>query len=243
MFIKNFKLFLVLIAATFFSNITLAQTPNTLTAKEKSEGWMLLFNGKDLSGWHSYLQEAPGKAWQVHNGTIMLNKNDKSVYEDYADLVTDEEYGDFDLKMEWKMEPCANSGLMIYVHESPEYKDTYESGPEMQIADLACNDDGRILKCRAGALYDLVPADTEWVNQAPAWNLYEIISKNGHLEFFQNGHKILQTDLWNDHWREMIKNSKFVEWPGFGTFKKGHISLQGTENGKLWYRNIKIRKL
>jgi hypothetical protein len=240
---RNFKLFFALIAAIFFSNITFSQTPNTLTSKEKSEGWVLLFNGKDLTGWHSYLEDAPGKAWQVQNGTIMLNKSDKSVYADYADLVTDDEYGDFDLKMEWKMEPCANSGLMFYVHESSEYKDTYESGPEMQIADLACNDDGRILKCRAGALYDLIPADTEWVNQAPKWNLYEIKSKNGHLEFFQNGHKILQTNLWNDHWSNMIRNSKFVEWPGFGTYKKGHISFQGTENGKLWYRNIKIRKL
>ena len=69
------------------------------------------------------------------------------------------------LKLEWKMEPCANSGVMFYVHESPEFKDTYESGPEMQIADLACNDDGRILKCRAGDLYDLISADTEWVNK------------------------------------------------------------------------------
>lgn len=240
---RNLKVFHLLITGILLSNISFSQTPNTLTAKEKSEGWILLFNGKDLNGWHSYLEKAPGKAWQVHNGTIMLNKNNKSVSGDYADLVTDDEYGDFDLKMEWKMEPCANSGLMFYVHESPEYKNTYESGPEMQIADLACNDDGRILKCRAGDLYDLVPADTEWVNQAPEWNLYEIISKNGLLEFFQNGHKILQTDLWNDHWRDMIRNSKFVEWPGFGTYKKGHISFQGTENGKLWYRNIKIRKL
>jgi hypothetical protein len=243
MFKRNLKLFVLFTTGILFSNFSFSQAPNTLTAKEKSEGWILLFNGKDLSGWHSYLEKKPGKAWQVHNGTIMLNKNSESVYEDYADLVTDEEYGDFDFKMEWKMEPCANSGLMFYVHESPEYKDTYESGPEMQIADLACNDDGRILKCRAGDLYDLVPADTEWVNQAPQWNLYEIVSKNGHVEFFQNGHKILETDLWNDHWREMIKNSKFVEWPGFGTYKKGHISFQGTENGKLWYRNIKIRKL
>ena len=243
MFKRNLKLFVLFTTGILFSNFSFSQTPNTLTAKEKSEGWILLFNGKDLSGWHSYLEKAPGKAWQVQNGTIMLNKNSKSVYEDYADLVTNDEYGDFDFKMEWKMEPCANSGLMFYVHESPEYKDTYESGPEMQIADLACNDDGRILKCRAGDLYDLVPSDTEWVNQAPQWNLYEIVSKNGHVEFFQNGHKILQTDLWNDHWREMIKNSKFAEWPGFGTYKKGHISFQGTENGKLWYRNIKIRKL
>ncbi|MEO5908997.1 MAG: DUF1080 domain-containing protein, partial [Ginsengibacter sp.] len=108
----------LLFTSIFLSNITSAQTPNTLTSKEKSEGWMLLFNGKDLTGWHSYLEKAPGKAWQVQNGTIMLNKNRKSVYKDYADLVTNDEFEDFDLKMEWRMEPCSNSGLMFYVHES-----------------------------------------------------------------------------------------------------------------------------
>ena len=93
----------LLFTSILFSNITTAQTPNTLTPKEKSEGWVLLFDGKDLAGWHSYLQDAPGKAWQVHDGTIMLNKNNKSVYEDYADLVTNDEFENFDLKMQWKM--------------------------------------------------------------------------------------------------------------------------------------------
>ena len=216
---------------------------NTLTEKEKEDGWQLLFNGKDLQGWHSYKQTKPGKAWQVENAMIFLNKNSNSVYEDFADLVTDNEYDNFHLKLEWKMEPCANSGVVFYVHESNEFKDTYESGPEMQIADLACNDDGRILKCRAGDLYDLVPCDTEWVNAAPEWNTYEIISNRGHLTLIQNGHVVSKTTLWDKNWREMIRNTKFKDWPGFGTYKKGHISIQGTENGKLWYRNIMIKEL
>ena len=81
------------------------------------------------------------------------------------------------------------------------------------------------------------------MNKGGRWNTYEIIANHGHLTLIQNGHKIVETQMWDDHWRDMIKNSKFVEWPGFGTFEKGHISVQGTENGKLWYRNIKIRKL
>ena len=239
----NKAITLLVVVVPYFLSLTLNAQQNTLTEKEKQQGWQLLFNGKDLKGWHSYMKSKPGKAWQVQNGMIFLNKNKQSVYEDFADLVTDEEFENFHFTVEWKMEPCSNSGVMFYVHESSEFKDTYESGPEMQIADLACNDDGRILKCRAGDLYDLVPCDTEWVNAAPQWNKYEIISNNGHLTLIQNGHKVSETDLWDDHWREMIKNTKFAEWPGFGTFKKGHISFQGTENGKLWYRNIKIRKL
>jgi Domain of Unknown Function (DUF1080) len=234
---------LLFIGGILFFNLSSAQITNSLTAQEKSEGWKLLFNGTNLAGWHSYLANAPGKAWQVEDGTIFLNKNNKSTYHDFTDLVTDDEYENFDLKMEWKMEPCANSGVMFYVHESPEFKNTYESGPEMQIADLDCNDDGRILKCRAGDIYDLISADTEWVNKGGQWNRYEIKSQNGHLILYMNGHKTIETQLWDNHWFDMIKGSKFTQWPGYGTFKKGHISFQGTENGKLWYRNIKIRKL
>ena len=133
--------FAILLSSLPFQKVN-AQQANTLTTREKQDGWQLIFNGKDLSGWHSYLEKAPGKAWQVHDGTIVLNKNSSSVDKDFADLVTNDEYENFDFKMEWKMEPCSNSGLMFYVHEDPKYQNTYESGPEMQIADLACNDDG-----------------------------------------------------------------------------------------------------
>ena len=173
----NKAITLLVVVVPYFLSLTLNAQQNTLTEKEKQEGWQLLFNGKDLKGWHSYMKSKPGKAWQVQNGMVFLNKNKQSVYEDFADLVTDEEFENFHFTVEWKMEPCSNSGVMFYVHESSEFKDTYESGPEMQIADLACNDDGRILKCRAGDLYDLVLCDTEWVNAAPQWNKYEIATR------------------------------------------------------------------
>ena len=230
-----------LICALFFYNGAIAQ--NVITAKEKQEGWTLLFNGKDLKGWHAYHEKAIGNVWRVGEGNIILNKNNKSLPKDYADLVTDGEFGDFDLKIEWKMKPCSNSGVLFYVDEKEQYKNTYESGPEMQIADLACDDDGRILKCRAGDLYDLISADTEWVHKGGLWNQYEIKSTNGHLEFFMNGHKTIDTQIWDSRWREMIQNSKFKEWAGYGTFKKGHIALQGLENGMIWFRNIKIKRL
>ena len=214
------------IIVTCFIALNLIAQPNTLTAKEKQDGWQLLFNGKDLQGWHSYLQSKPGKAWQVQDGMIFLNKNSKSVDADFGDLVTDKEFENFHFKMQWKMEPCANSGVMFYVHESKEFQNTYESGPEMQIADLACNDDGRILKCRAGDLYDLVPCDTEWVNAAPQWNTYEIISNKGHLTLIQNGHIVSQTTMWDDNWKNMIASTEFAAWPAFGSFQKGDISVQ-----------------
>jgi hypothetical protein len=246
---KAVAAFFVLFSVCSFQK-TIAQSQNTLTPQEKADGWQLLFNGRDLTGWHSYLEKAPGKAWQVKDGTIFLNKNSKSVYNDFADLVTNDEYENFDLKLEWKMEPCANSGVMFYVNESPQYKNTYETGPEMQITDLSCMytsnhseiSDSRINMHRAGDLYDLVPADTEWVKPAPEWNTYEIIANNGHVQFFQNGHKIVDTEFWDNNWWKNISRTKFHQWKDFGTFRTGHISIQGTEDGKLWFRNIKIKK-
>ena len=241
---KKFLSLKIMVIIGFLNfNMARAQQLNMLTEKEKQDGWQLLFNGKDLKGWHSYLQNKPGIAWQVEDGAIFLNKNDKSVYKDYADLTSDPEFENFDLKVEWKIEPCANSGVMFYVHESPEYKETWETGPEMQIEDLVCSPDHEHKMNRAGTLYDLVAVDSEWVTPGGTWNEYEIKANKGHLQLFENGHKVIDTHIWNDHWKELIANCKFKDMPNFGTFRKGHIAFQGTENGKLWFRNIKIRKL
>ena len=232
----------LLILASLFSSIH-AQTPNTLSPQEVKDGWQLLFNGKDLKGWHSFQQTTPGKAWQVQNGSIALIKNNKTKPLDCRDLVTDREYDNFDFKVEWQETPGGNSGVMFYVNESPKYHETYETGPEMQITDLYVDGDSRINKCRAGDLYDLIAADTEWVSVGGKWNLYEIISEKGHLQFFQNNHKIVDTYLWDDNWKKLTAATKFSAWADFGIFKKGHISFQGTEYGKLLFRNIKIRQL
>jgi len=226
------------------SNQSWAQVINKLTAKEKKEGWNLLFNGKNLMGWHSYLENRPGVDWQVQNGSIVLIKNAKSSARDYADLVSDQEFGNFDLKVQWKLKPCTNSGIMFYVHESPKYKETYETGPEMQVVDRNCSPDSKLLLHRAGVLYDLISVDTETVTLGGMWNQVEIICDHGHLIFYLNGYKVVDTQLWNAHWKELIAHSKFARMPGFGTFHSGHISFQGTEREtQVWFRNIKIRKL
>lgn len=226
-----------------------AQQPNSLTPDEKAQGWQLLFDGKSLSGWHSYLQKAPGKDWTVRDGSILLEKRPHDPEADFQDLVTDAEFGNFDLKLSWKMSPCADSGVMFYVHESPKYSYTFQTGPEMQIADLACTKpDSRVLYERSGDLFDLISSDVEWVNEAGQWNQFEIIADHGHLQFFQNGHKVVDTHLWTDDWKRLVAHTKFKDWSDFAAFRVGHISLQGTEDKgevpiRLWFRDIKIRKL
>lgn len=226
-----------------------AQQPNTLTAQEKADGWKLLFNGKNLDGWHSFHEKTPGKDWSVDDGAIMLKKTNSDPSKDYQDLVTNGIYSNFDLKLEWKAKPCIDSGVMFYVQETPEYKNTYETGPEMQIADLACTvPDSRVLMERAGDIFDLISDKVEWVKPAGEWNQYEIIADNGRVQLFQNGHKVIDTDLNGEAWKSLVANSKFAKMPNFGTFRKGHISLQGTEPKgkpgiKIYFRNIKIKEL
>lgn len=226
-----------------------AQQHNTLSAGEKAQGWQLLFDGQHLTGWHSYRQNAPGKDWKVSDGAILLEKRPSDSEADFQDLVTDAEFENFDLKLSWKMSPCADSGVMFYVHESPKYQYTFETGPEMQIADLACTKpDSRVLYERSGDLFDLISSKVEWVNEAPQWNDFEIKADHGHVQFFQNGHKVIDTQLWNDDWKRLVASTKFKAWPDFAAFHEGHISLQGTEDKgavpiRLWFRDIKIRRL
>lgn len=225
------------------------QSPNTLTAQEKQEGWHLLFDGQDLDGWHSYLEKGTGKDWSVVDGTIQLSKTNQDPAADYADLVTDKEYSNFDLKLEWKARPCIDSGVMFYVHESPQYHNTYDTGVEMQIADLACTvPDSRILKERSGDIFDMISDPVEWVKDAGEWNSFEIIADHGHLQLFQNGHKVIDTQLWDAQWEKLVAGTKFAHMPGYSKYHVGHISLQGTEpkgapGDKLWFRDIMIRRL
>lgn len=247
-FRRAYRITIVVLTAFLFSAMANAQQENTLTQQEKTDGWQLLFDGKDLSGWHSYAQTGTGKDWSVQDGAIMLKKKKSDPAADYADLVTNEQFENFDLKLQWKAKPCIDSGVMFYVQESPKYKDTYDTGLEMQIADLACTvPDSREILRRSGDLYGLISTKVNTVKAAGEWNQFEIVADHGHLQLIQNG-EVLSTQLWNDAWRELVAHSKFAEWPDFGTFHTGHISLQGTEDKgesqiKLYFRNIKIKKL
>ena len=102
--------------------------------------------------------------------------------------------------------------------------------------------DGKIIKHRAGDLYDLIKSSSEPVKPVGEWNAVEIISNKGKLEIFLNGTNVVTTIMWDDNWRQLIAGSKFKDMPDFGTFKKGRIALQDHGN-TVWYRNIKIKKL
>jgi len=213
-------------------------TSNTMTA-DAAGGWKSLFDGKTTTGWHTYGKSVAGPQWEVVDGALHLNKSKGAS----GDLVTDGEYGNFDLKLEWKISPKGNSGIIFYVNEDPvKYEAPYHTGLEMQVLDNDGHPDGKIHKHRAGDLYDLVACSKETVKPVGEWNEAEIWCKDGELKLYLNGVNVVSTTLWNDNWKTMVAGSKFKQWPDFGTFKKGKIDLQDHGN-EVWYRNIKIRQL
>jgi hypothetical protein len=217
---------------------------NILSNDEKKEGWKLLFDGTTLQGWHTYGKKTVGSAWKVSDGSIALDASEKSSYQTKGggDIVTDREYENFDLKLDWKISPKGNSGILFDVKEDPKYSETWYTGPEMQVLDNDGHDDGKIKKHRAGDLYDLISSSTEPVKAVGEWNHVEIKLNKARLELFMNGVNVVSTTMWDDHWWELVKGSKFVKMPDFTKYKSGRIALQD-HGGDVWFRNIKIREL
>jgi hypothetical protein len=212
---------------------------NTLTGSEKNDGWISLFDGKTTDGWHTYHEAKAGSAWNVEDGALHLDPKSKN---GRGDIVTSKEFSNFDLKIEWKISPKGNSGVIFYVKEDPKIEESFESGPEMQVLDNDGHPDGKIHKHRAGDLYDLIACSKETVKPVGEWNQVEIIANHGDLKLFLNGYNVVHTTMWDDNWKKMVAGSKFKEWPVFGTFTSGRIDLQDHGN-EVWFRNIKIKSL
>ena len=203
-------------------------------------GWITLFDGTTLNGWHTFGSDSVGGAWGVDSSSIHLNSSSK---EARGDLVSNESYENFDLILDWKISKAGNSGILFYVQDDKKkYGDTYKTGPEMQVLDDERHEDRKKPSHRAGSLYDMIQATPGAVKPAEQWNAVEIVSNNGKLDFYLNGVHVVNTTMWDDNWKKMLADSKFKEWPEFGTFKSGHIALQDHGND-VWYRNIMIKKL
>ena len=243
---------MIVIAATA---LVACNSTNTKTMKSTStnsdapeDGFVSLFDGKTTKGWHTYGKTGIGKAWKVADGTLYLDTTGKKDWQtaEGGDIVTDEEYENFHLKLDWKIAPKGNSGVVFYIKEDPQYQYMWHTGPEMQVLDNGTataegHPDAKITSHRAGDLYDLV-VSKEVVKPAGEWNTAEIVSNNGKLEFYLNGQQTLATTMWDDAWKSMIAKSKFKDQVAFGTQKKGRIGLQD-HGDNVWFRNIRIKRL
>ncbi len=215
------------------------KTNHPVTAPKQEKGWVSLFDGKTLNGWHIYGHRPMNDSWTVQDGAIFFDKSKKAL----GDLLTDQQYENFHLKYDWKISPKGNSGLIFWVQEDTlKYRQTYHTGPEMQVLDNDGHADGKIPKHRAGNLYDLIQGKEGALKPVGEWNTAEIISNRGKLEFIINGVSLLTTNYGDDNWKQMIAGSKFKQWPDFGTVFKGYIALQN-HDCDVWFKNIVIRKL
>lgn len=211
------------------------------------EKWISLFDGKTTKGWHTYGKASAGEAWKVEDGALMLDPSNKKGWQVVGggDIVTDESFGDFHLQLEWKISKNGNSGIIFYVQDDPKkYKNTWHTGPEMQVLDNNGHPDGKIFNHRAGHLYDMIASKEDVTKPVGEWNKVDIISRKGKLDFYLNDVNVVSTTVGDENWRAMIQKSKFSkgESPDFGKVFSGHISLQD-HGDAVWYRNIRIQRL
>ena len=212
---------------------------------EVAKEWVSLFDGESLNGWHLYNKPEVDNPWKVEEGLLVFPGREKGSKPEF-NLVTDKEYTDFVLSLEWKISEGGNSGIMWAVIEDLKYEHPYDTGPEIQVLDNERHPDALANPKfhQAGALYDMVQPMYDVCKPAGEWNLCEIEinyqTNHGHVTL--NGTEIVSFPLHGAAWDDMVANSKFKDWEGFGKSKTGRICLQD-HNDMVSFKNIKIREL
>ena len=224
-------LLLLLPLATF----TACHTTNQPSQSEEKAGWKLLFDGKTTQGWHNYNQKGM-VGWEVKNGELIALSQGSN------DIVSDAEYENFELTLEWKVSPGGNSGVFFNVVVSPKYDAVYVTGPEYQLID----DIGFPEKLegwqKSGGNYGMHPPLVAAFKPVGEYNLTRLVVNKGHVEHWLNGQKTADYQLWTPEWEAAVKSGKWKDYPAYGKAKRGHIGLQ--DHGKMtWFKNIKIKTL
>lgn len=215
---------------------------NKLTPAEIKKGWKLLFDGSTLTGWKTYNRTDMATSWGVKDGAIFLDAKKGRSDVAKGDLVTLEDYDDFEFSVEWKISDCGNSGIMYRIVEDPKYKQPYLTGPEMQVLDNKCHPDAKIITHRSGDFYDVMASKTENVKPAGEWNSVRIIMKGYKLEQWQNGVRQIKLTMGSDEINAIVEKSKWKNQKDWGKALIGKIGLQD-HGDAVWFRNIKIRSL
>lgn len=236
--------FVVLTACLSYTSLR-AQAPNTLSPAERRDGWTLLFNGRDVSGWHTYGGKGVGSAWRIEQGALHLSVPNRvgNKAANGGDLVTDATFaGDFEFKAEWKVGRLTNSGIFFFVQEAPQYKNIYDTGLELQVLDDAIYEGAQENTHRAGDFFSVANARVRELKPVGEWNQVHFVVKNNRLTVSLNGFSIQEHDLNGADWKRRIAASKLNNAPiSKGQFT-GRIGLQDW-GSTVWFRNIKFRKL
>jgi len=234
--IINYSFFVILL---FLASACTEKKPadNILSKEEIKAGWTLLFDGKTLNGWRNFRQDTI-TGWIVEDGTLKALGLGSDLY---GYIVTDKQYENFDLTLDWKIAPEANSGILYLVQEDT-FKTPYETGPEYQLIDDVNFPQPLEEWQKTGANYAMNIAENKELKPAGEWNTARILVDHGHVEHWLNGKKVVEYELWSDDWKSRVAAGKWKDYPAYCSAKKGHISLQ--DHGSIvWFRNIKIREL
>ena len=198
----------------------------------RNADWRSLFDGKTTAGWRSYRQNAMSEGWTVVDGA--LTRAGKG-----GDIITVDQFGDFELTLEWNVAPNANSGVFFRVTEDDPV--IWHEAPEIQVIDNAYK--GGLKSAQtAGANYDLHAPARDATKPPGQWNTMRILVKGSHVEHWLNGVKVVEYELWSDDWKRRVQASKFNEFPRYGQARRGHIGLQD-HGDRVAYRHIRIREL
>lgn len=223
-------------------------TKNQLTEHEANEGWEMLWDGKTTTGWRgAKLDHFPEHGWVMEQGELIVLASGGGESQAGGDIVTEKVYDNFEVKLEFKITEGANSGIKYYVNTDLNKGEGSSIGLEFQILDDARHPDAKKGNHEGsrtiGSLYDLIQADpNKLVHPIGAWNTAHIISNNNHVEHWLNGVKVLEYERKSEAYRQLVSESKYVEWPKFGEADSGNILLQD-HGDRVAFRNIKIKQL
>ncbi|PYR16660.1 MAG: DUF1080 domain-containing protein [Acidobacteria bacterium] len=196
--------------------------------------WRSLFDGASLKEWRGYKVDAVPAGWKIDHGTLAKDAR-------VDDIVSKDEFGDFELEIDWKIGEAGNSG--IFYRGTEEYDHIYWSAPEYQLLDDIKGADNKTRLTCAGAVYALYPSPPGHLKPVGGWNAARIVARGAHVEHWLNGVKLAEYELWSPDWEAKVKASKFGEWPNYGRARRGHIAMQGDHEGSLAFRHIRIRPL
>jgi Domain of Unknown Function (DUF1080) len=222
------------VASLFLAAVPALAADNTLSAAEKASGWKLLFDGKTTAGWKGFKTAEPDAGWTVKDGVLgptpKLSK----------DIITKENFENFELTFDWKISAKGNSGVMYHV--IPVGEETYESGPEYQLLD---NAHGEPPPQQAASLFALYPPSKDMTKPVGEWNHGRIVVDHGKVQHWLNGVEVVDYDINSADFKARVAASKFKRWPQFATGKTGAIALQmhGEPGDPVWFKNIKIKVL
>jgi len=240
----NMKKIVLLLLTVVFATGMYAQKHNTLTAKEKKDGWVLLFDGKNMDGWRKCNATGMPANWSIDEESMKVSRGAQAGRGQDGDILySAKKFSSFELTVDWKIEKEGNSGIFYSIVEFPG-KPIYIAAPEVQVLDNWNAGDNKLANHLAGSLYDMLPALPQNAKPANEWNTIVIKVDHGKVTHVQNGELVCQYELWTPEWDAMVAKSKFRTWPEFvaGIAKEGYIGLQ--DHGySCWFRNIKIREL